>query len=114
MAVRYHLRLPDPAAARGSDARFAFRASGAEGLAQELQDALQHATLFERWRDAQDEPDDVDASLGAVDAAARVSGEQRDLAVLLVATTSLPGAVFKHRLRLLAGSHWELRDVTAG
>lgn len=114
MAVRYHLRLPDPAAARGPDARFAFRAASAEGLAQELQDALQSAALFERWRDAQDEPDDVDTSLGAVDALASVTGEQRDLAVLLVARTALPGAVFKHRLRLLAGNHWELRDVTAG
>ena len=31
----------------------------------------------------------------------------------LKATTVLPGEVFKHRLRLLAGSHWELRDVTS-
>ncbi len=114
MTVRYHLRLPDPAAARGSDARFAFRSSGAEGLAQELQDALQSAALFERWRDAQADPDEVDASLGVVDAAASVSGEQRDLSVVLVARTALPGAVFKHRLRLLAGNHWELRDVTSG
>jgi hypothetical protein len=43
-----------------------------------------------------------------------VEGKQHDLAVELVATTELPGAVFKHRLRLLAGSGWELRDVRAG
>ncbi len=35
-------------------------------------------------------------------------------AISLVATTSLPGSVFKHRLRLLAGNGWQLRDVTAG
>jgi len=37
-----------------------------------------------------------------------------DLHVDLVVTTALPGAVFKQRLRLLAGNHWQLRDVTAG
>ena len=52
--------------------------------------------------------------MAAVDPQAQVSGEQADLHVDLVAVTSLPGAVFKHRLRLLAGSHWQLRDVTAG
>ena len=41
-------------------------------------------------------------------------GEQHDLHIDLVATTSLPGGVFKQRLRLLAGSGWQLRDVTAG
>ena len=50
----------------------------------------------------------------SVDPAATVRGEQSSLAIDLVATTSLPGNVFKHRLRLLAGSGWELRDVTAG
>ena len=29
----------------------------------------------------------------------------------LVASTSLAGELFKQRLRMLAGSHWELRDV---
>ena len=54
----------------------------------------------------------MDPALGAVDPDARVTGEQRDLRIDLVATTSLPGTVFKHRLRLLAGHAWELRDVT--
>jgi hypothetical protein len=26
--------------------------------------------------------------------------------------TTIPGNVFKHRLRLLAGNAWELRDVS--
>ena len=42
------------------------------------------------------------------------SGESCDLRVELVATTSLRGDVFKHRMRLLAGNAWELRDVRAG
>ena len=52
-------------------------------------------------------------SMAAVDPQAKVEGKQHDLAVDLVATTDLPGAVFKHRLKLLAGSGWQLRDVTA-
>jgi len=33
--------------------------------------------------------------------------------VRLEVTTTIPGGVFQHRLRLLAGSNWELRDVTS-
>jgi hypothetical protein len=113
MSTRYYLRLPDPANARGPEAEFAFRSDGAQGFADELQQALRSPALFERWRDRQDDPDAVDPGLGATDPAAQVTGEQHDLSVDLVATTALPGTVFKHRLRLLAGSHWELRDVRA-
>ena len=108
----FHVRLPDPSRLDGSG-RFAFRSRGAEGLATELQDALRSDGLFERWRATQDEPDDVDPALGATDPAATVSGEQDDLHVDLVVRTALPGALLKHRLRLLAGNGWELRDVTA-
>jgi len=113
MATRFHLRLPDPARARGDDPDFAFRSSGAEGFAAELEDALRRPALFERWRKQQDDPDAIDPALGAADPQARVVGSQHDLAIELIATTSVPGAVFRHRLRLLAGSHWELRDVSA-
>lgn len=112
MRTRYYLRLPEPAAARGGDPDLAFRSEGAEGFAEELQSALRTPALFERWRAKQEDPDDVDASLAACDPQASVSGGQRDLVIELVATTSIPGAVFKHRLRLLAGSHWQLLDVT--
>jgi hypothetical protein len=61
----------------------------------------------------QEDPDEVDPALGATDPDASVHGQQQDLHVNLVVTSSIPGTVLKHRLRLLAGSHWELRDVTA-
>ncbi len=112
MSVRYHISLPVPAQARGKDPAFSFTANGADAFAEQLQDALRNDALFLRWRDAQAEPDEVDPALGATDPAAQVTGQQRDLRIDLVATTSLNGDVFKHRLRLLAGHGWELRDVT--
>lgn len=113
MATRYYISLPDPAKARGNDAAFAFRAQGADAFAEQLQDALRSDALFSRWRAAQEDPDAVDPALGATDPGATVTGQQHDLHVDLVATTAIPGSVFKHRLRLLAGSAWELRDVSA-
>ncbi|MBP8081412.1 MAG: hypothetical protein KAY12_04575 [Arenimonas sp.] len=112
--TRYYLRLPEPAKARGSDPELAFSSESPDGLAAELQQALRGNELFERWRVRQDDPDAIDPLLGATDAEASVRGEQHTLAIDLVATTTLPGGVFKHRLRLLAGNGWELRDVTAG
>ena len=111
MRTRYYLTLPDAARARGGEADTAFRAHGAEALAQELQDALRDDSLFQRWRARQPDPDTVDPALGATDPTAVVSAQQRDLQVDLVATTSIPGPVFKQRLRLLAGSGWKLTDV---
>lgn len=111
MATRYYLRLPDPAKARGSVPSLAFQSDSAGGFAEELQAALRTTGLFDRWRAMQEEPDKVDPGLGATDPAATVTGEQSDLDVLLVATTTVPGAVFKQRLRLLAGSQWQLHDI---
>ncbi len=112
MPTRYYLSLPDPERARASGA-FAFRGQSAETIASELQDALRSDGLFQCWRAAQNDPDDVDPALGAVDADATVTGAQHDLHIELVATTSLSSAILKHRLRLLAGQTWQLRDVTA-
>ena len=104
--TRYYLSLPDPKSARGSDANTSFTSHGAEGFASELQDALRTTALFERWRGEQDDPDDVDPN-------ASVTGEQHDLRIDLVANTTLPAAILRHRLRLLAGDGWQLRDVAA-
>ena len=112
MPVRYQIRLPEPALARGSEPALAFTAHGAEEFAHQLQDALRTQGLFERWRALQPEPDEVDPSLGATDPAATVSGEQHDLAINLVAITSVPGDILQQRLRLLAGNRWELRNVS--
>ncbi len=111
--TRYYLTLPDPKAARGSDANTSFNAHGAAEFASELEQALRSTALFERWRGQQKDPDDIDQALAAVDPAASVTGEQNDLRIDLVATTSLPASILRHRLRLLAGDGWQLRDVGA-
>ena len=113
MPTRYYLRLPEPERARGGDAALAFRSQSAEGLAAELQDALRSDALFQRWRAQQDDPDGVDPALGATDPGASVQGSLRSVHVELVVATSLSGNLLKQRLRWLAGSHWELRDVSA-
>ena len=113
ISTRYYLRLPEPTLARGNDIALAFRSHSAEGFAEELQQALRTTALFERWRSRQEDPDAVDSSLGATDPTATVIGQPHDLAIDLIVVTALSGAVFKHRLRLLAGHHWQLRDITA-
>jgi hypothetical protein len=109
----FHIRLPEPARARGDDPHLSFRSHGADGFAEELQAALATDDLFHRWRRQQEEPDEVDGSLGATDPEARVSGEQSDLAIMLKVQTRLNSEVLRQRLRWLAGPHWELRKVTA-
>ena len=113
MPTRYYIRLPDPAHARGGDPDLAFHSQGPDGLAAELQQALRSDVLFERWRRMQDDPDEIDPALGATDPAARVDGEQHDLHIDLIVFTSLPSAVLRQRLGLLAGNAWQLRDVAA-
>jgi hypothetical protein len=109
---RYYITLPDPAKARGSDPNLAFSAHGADGFAQELQSALTGAGLFQRWKARQADPDDVGEAMAATDPSATVSGKQSDLKIDLVVDTTLPSEVLRQRLRLLAGSGWQLRDVT--
>lgn len=113
MATRYYISLPDASRARGTTPELSFTAQGAEGFAEELQAALRSDGLFQRWRLRQPDPDAVDPAFGATDPSATVDGKQHDLHIELVVTTSLPGSVFKQRLRLLAGGGWELRDVSA-
>ena len=113
MPIRYYISLKHPEKARGSDDAFSFTAHGAPEFAAQLQDALRSDELFQRWRARQDDPDAVDPALGATDPGATVQGSQHDLHVELVVTTSLSGNLLKQRLRWLAGSSWELRDVSA-
>ena len=113
MATRYYIRLTDPAIARGSDPELAFKSGGAEGFASELEDALRTSVLFDRWKAKQEDPDEVDQSLAAVDLNSTVTATHKDLQIDLVVVTSVPGSVFKHRMKLLAGNHWQLSDVKA-
>lgn len=109
---RYYITLPNPALARGSDPALAFSAHGGEGFAQELQSALTGTGLFDRWKAQHKDPDDVSEAMAATDPAATVSAEQSDLRIDMVVNTTLPSEVLRQRLRLLAGSGWQLRDVT--
>lgn len=109
MAV-YDIRIPDTSRLDQAG-QFALASRGPEGIAAELQEALRGTALFERWRMTQEEPDEVDRALGAVDPQATVTGRQRNLGVDLVVDTGISGDLLRHRLGLLAGRAWELRDV---
>ena len=112
MTARFFISLPDTAAVSSAGA-FAFRSRGAEGIAADLQAALRTDAVFQRWRATQEDPDAVDPAMGAIDPQATVVGTQNDLHVELVVVSSISSSVMRHRLRLLAGHAWQLRDVTA-
>ena len=111
MSVSYSISLPDPAQARGNDPAVSFTAHGAQAFAEQLQAALADPAWFERWRSLQPDPDEVDLSMGVTDPDAQVTGVQDDLRINLVAVTTIHGDILKHRMHVLAGSHWELRNV---
>ena len=110
---RFFLGIDDLAQARGRVAELSFQGDSPEAFAAALQSALRDPSLFERWRRMQPDPDAIDPALGATDAAAAVSARQSDLHADVTVTTSLPHAVLRHRLNLLAGANWTLRDVKA-
>ncbi|WP_349986349.1 hypothetical protein ABRP17_012095 [Stenotrophomonas sp. WHRI 8082] len=107
----YYISLPDPAKARGNDTALSFHSQGAQGFAEELQAALTSTALFDKWKAKQNDPDAVPAQWGVTDPSATVSGTQDDLRINLQVTTSINGDVFRQRMGLLAGHHWELREV---
>lgn len=110
---RYYLSIADLARARGTDARFAYAGAGPDDFAAALQSALRTEALFARWRAAQPDPDAVDGSLAAVDPSASVSAGVADLHTDVELVTDLPMSVVRHRLYLLIGAAWTLRDVRA-
>ncbi len=111
--MKFYITLPDPGRARGELPALSFSAHGAEALAEQLRHALADRAYSQAWLATLDEDaaEHVDPALLAVDAAATVTGVQRDLAIELVADTRINGTAFKHRMRLLAGAQWQLRDV---
>jgi hypothetical protein len=109
--TRYFLSVDDLANAHGSEPSLAFEGIGPERLATELEQALRSDALFERWKAMQADPDEVDMSLGATDPQARATGKQSSLRADIELVTSLPMRIVKHRLNLLIGPHWTLRDM---
>ena len=110
---RYYLSIADLGHARGEDPRFSYAGAGPNDFAGALQHALRSDELFQRWRAAQPDPDAVDSSLGATDAAAQVTARVVDLHTEVDLLTELPMSVVRHRLYLLIGSAWQLRDLRA-
>lgn len=107
----YYFSIDDFNQAHGDDADLHFDGRSPQALADVLQQALRTPQLFERWRRKQDEPDDVDLGLAATDAQATVKAAQSDLHVDLEVSTDVPMQVLRHRLGLLIGPSWALRDV---
>ena len=111
--MKFYISLPDPELARGQIATCCCNARGVDELAAQLQRALSDSSYIQSWLNSLDEDDagTVDPELLVIDANAKVSGLQHDLSFALVADTGINGVAFKHRMRLLAGSHWQLTDV---
>ncbi|MEP6899238.1 MAG: hypothetical protein ABI870_11970 [Rhodanobacter sp.] len=109
----YYLSIADLAHARGADPRFAFGGAGPNDFASSLQQSLRGDDLFQRWRAAQPDPDAVDNSLAVTDQVAEVSAKVVDLHTEVDLLTVLPMSVVRHRLYLLIGSAWQLRDMRA-
>ena len=108
---RYYLSIDNLAKARGQINELSFQGNSPDGFAALLQAALRERTLWQRWRAMQPDPDAIDPALGISDPTATVTASQSDLHTDIVVTTSLPHAILKHRLSLLVGAHWSLRDV---
>lgn len=109
----YYLSIADLAHARGDDPRFAYDGAGPNDFAGALQQSLRDDGLFQRWRVVQPDPDAVDTSLGATDPAAQVHARVADLHTEVDLVTDLPMSVVRHRLYLLIGAAWQLRDMRA-
>jgi hypothetical protein len=107
----YYLSVKDMTKAKGPDPDLSFEGIGPEKLASDIADAMRSDSLFQRWRAKQPEPDEVDPSLGVTDTGASAKGELSNDRTDVQLTTSLPMRIVKHRLNLLIGSSWELRDT---
>lgn len=107
----YFLSVKDMARAKGPDPDLSFEGIGPDKLAADIAAAMSGDGLFQRWRARQPEPDEVDPSLGVTDASASAKGELSNDRTDIQLKTSLPMRIVKHRLNLLIGSSWELRDT---
>ena len=110
----YYLSIDDLAHAQGPVAGLAYEGAGPDDFADALREVLRSPAQFDRWRAMQDEPDEVDPALGAVDPAATVNATVDDVQRVDVdLVTSLPMSIVRHRMNLLIGPNWTLRDMRA-
>jgi hypothetical protein len=109
---RYYIVVDNLGKARGPVGELSFTGESPDDLANELQRALRTPHLFQQWKALQPDPDAIDDSMGSSDPSATVTAKQHDLRCDVVITSSLSHAIIKHRLTVLIGSHWTLRDVT--
>jgi len=110
---RYYIVVDNLARARGPVGELSFTGESADAFGAQLQSALREPSLFKQWKALQPDPDAVDDSLGSNDPAASVVAKQNDLRTDVTVTTTLSHTVIKHRITLLIGKNWTLRDVTA-
>jgi len=110
---RYFISIDNLPKARGESHELSFHGGSPESFASLLQESLRTPSLFERWRKMQPDPDDVDPSLGISDPTATVTARQSDVHTDVEIVTTLPHTIVKHRLTLLIGRNWTLRDVGA-
>lgn len=111
---RYIFSIDDLVKARGESTELSFQGGSPDSFAAMLQSALREPTLWRRWRAMQPDPDAIDPALGISDPDATAEAHQSDMHVSVTVCSSLPHAIIKHRLTLLIGKHWTLRDVSAG
>ena len=112
-AQRYYLTIPNLATARGPDPDLSFQGVAPQSFADALQEALRKPILFERWKAKQPDPDEVDPTLAPVDPTATVKASLDDLRTAVEVQTTLNHFVLRHRLFILIGPNWQLRDVVA-
>lgn len=112
-AQRYFITIANLAKAHGPDPDLSFQGSSPQGFADALQEALRQPILFQRWKAKQPDPDEVDQSLAPVDPAATVNAALEDLHTEVQVVTTLTHFVLRHRLFILIGPNWQLRDVAS-
>lgn len=110
---RFYIRIDNLAQAEGPDREFAFAGSSPASFAEQFQRGLRQPDLFQRWRAKQEDPDEVPEELAPCDPEAVVKASGSDLHTDVEVTTTLPHRIVSHRLTLLIGPHWTLRDVSA-
>ncbi len=109
---RFYIRIDNLASAEGEDRDFAFTGASPASFAEQFQRGLREHDLFLRWRNKQEDPDAVSEELAPCDPEAVVQAKGDDLHTDVEITTDLPHQVVAHRLTLLIGPNWTLRDVS--